>query len=102
MRNALLDVRPLARLWCRQRLHDESNRLSVRKSAEALALARVLTSGGTAVTGCSYERQLGAQLQVHSDAAECKIYEIAGQTVNYSFRSITRNITRRLFLTISH
>ena len=36
-----------------------------------------------------------------SDAAECKIYEIAGQTVNYSFRSITRNITRRLFSPVS-
>ena len=36
-----------------------------------------------------------------SDAAECKINEIAGQTVIYSFHSITRNITRRLFLSIS-
>ena len=36
-----------------------------------------------------------------SNSAECKIYEIAGQTVIYSFRSITRNITRRLFLSIS-
>ena len=33
-----------------------------------------------------------------NDSDGCKIYEIAGQTVNYSFRSITRNITRRLFL----
>jgi hypothetical protein len=36
-----------------------------------------------------------------SDSAECKIYEITGQTVIYSFRSITRNITRRLFLPVS-
>jgi hypothetical protein len=38
---------------------------------------------------------------VHSDSTECKIYEITGQTVIYSFRSITRNITRRLFLPVS-
>ena len=36
-----------------------------------------------------------------SDAAECKIYEIAGQTVIYSFRSITRNITRLRFSLIT-
>ena len=36
-----------------------------------------------------------------SDSAECKIYEITGKTVIYSFRSITRNITRRLFLPVS-
>ena len=36
-----------------------------------------------------------------SDAAECKIYEITGQTVNYSFHSITRNITRLLFLLVT-
>ena len=38
---------------------------------------------------------------VHSDSSECKIYEITGQTVIYSFRSITRNITRQLFSRIS-
>ena len=32
-----------------------------------------------------------------SDAAECKIYEITGKTVNYSFHSITRNTTRLPF-----
>jgi hypothetical protein len=36
------------------------------------------------------------------DSAECKIYEIAGQTVIYSFRSITRNITRLIFSHLSH
>ncbi len=36
-----------------------------------------------------------------SDSAECKINEITGKTVNYSFRSITRNITRLNFLAIS-
>ena len=36
-----------------------------------------------------------------NDAAECKIYEITGKTVIYSFRSITRNITRWLFLPVS-
>jgi len=37
-----------------------------------------------------------------SDSAECKIYEITGQTVIYSFRSITRNITRSVIIAISH
>ena len=36
------------------------------------------------------------------DSAECKIYESTGKTVIYSFRSITRNITRLIFLYISH
>ena len=35
------------------------------------------------------------------DSAECKIYEITGETVNYSFRSITRNITRFPFSILS-
>ncbi len=37
-----------------------------------------------------------------NDSAECKIYEITGQTVIYSFSSITRNITRLPFSPISH
>ena len=37
-----------------------------------------------------------------NDSPECKINEITGQTVIYSFRSITRNITRLIFFTISH
>jgi hypothetical protein len=40
--------------------------------------------------------------RVRYDSAECKIYEIAGKTVNYSFRSITRNSTRLIFLSVSH
>ena len=36
-----------------------------------------------------------------SDSAECKINEIAGKTVIYSFQSITRNITRRPFQSIN-
>ena len=36
------------------------------------------------------------------DSAECKMYEITGQTVIYSFRPITRNITRLPFLLVSH
>jgi hypothetical protein len=35
--------------------------------------------------------------RVRYDSAECKIYEITGETVIYSFRSITRNITRLIF-----
>jgi hypothetical protein len=37
-----------------------------------------------------------------SDAAECKIYEIAGKTVNYSFQSTQQNILRLAFIDISH
>jgi len=40
--------------------------------------------------------------RVHSDSAECKIYEITGETVIYSFRSITRNITRSLFSLVTY
>jgi hypothetical protein len=36
-----------------------------------------------------------------NNSPECKIYEITGQTVIYSFRSITRNITRLIFPSIS-
>jgi hypothetical protein len=41
--------------------------------------------------------RLASNFPVHSDAAECKIYQSAGETVIYSFRPITRNITRLLF-----
>ena len=34
---------------------------------------------------------------VHSDSAECKINEITGKTVTYSFSSITRNYTSAIF-----
>jgi hypothetical protein len=37
-----------------------------------------------------------------NDSAEYKIYESTGKTVIYSFRSITRNITRRLFSSVSN
>jgi len=36
------------------------------------------------------------------DSAECKIYEITGETVIYSFHSITRNITRLLFSLVTY
>jgi hypothetical protein len=46
--------------------------------------------------------RLASNLRLTSDAAECKIYKITGKTVIYSFRSITRNITRLLFSLLSH
>jgi hypothetical protein len=41
--------------------------------------------------------RLASNFPVHSDSAECKIYENVGKAVIYSFRSITQNITRLLF-----
>jgi hypothetical protein len=35
--------------------------------------------------------RLASNFRLTSDSAECKINEITGETVNYSFRSITRN-----------
>jgi hypothetical protein len=46
--------------------------------------------------------RLASNFRLTSAASECKIYEIAGKTVIYSFRSITRNITRLAFIIISH
>ena len=37
------------------------------------------------------KRAWASDFRLTSDAAECKIYQITGETVNYSFRSITRN-----------
>ena len=41
--------------------------------------------------------RMASNFRLTSDTAECKIYEITGETVIYSFHSITRNITRRPF-----
>jgi len=44
---------------------------------------------------------MASNFRLTSDTAECKIYEITGETVIYSFHSITRNITRLPFIDIS-
>jgi len=45
--------------------------------------------------------RLASNFHVQYDAAECKIYEIAGKIVIYNFWSITRTITRSVIIAIS-